>query len=362
MHLFLEPMDVWLFRDGRPFDAGSDHHAMSLFPPLPTVMQGALRSHHLVVQKVNLHNRLAIESMVGTSTGYPSGFQVRGPFVARRDPDGRIQRYFALPADTVPDGDSKAFTVLSPQELPDGVITSAATPKLLWYDGEPRKDSGGLWLDEAGLRHYLNDRQLVVESTVHTDMLFNRERRLGIRLDDARRITQEGALYETEFIRPAPGVGLAVIVDGLDGWPEQGYLRIGGEGHGARFEQVPAWEALPVQMPQPDADGLTRFKVYFATPAYFGAGWLPVNGNWSTWFEGDVKLVAAALTRPVVAGGYDLANDKHKPARRYIPAGSVYFFVGHGTIHYTGRGITETTDDNNDLARIGFGQVAIAHW
>ncbi|HXG18262.1 MAG TPA: type III-B CRISPR module-associated Cmr3 family protein, partial [Methylomirabilota bacterium] len=44
MYLFLEAIDVWLFRDGRPFDARSDHRAESLFPPYPSVMQGAIRS------------------------------------------------------------------------------------------------------------------------------------------------------------------------------------------------------------------------------------------------------------------------------------------------------------------------------
>ena len=54
MQLFLEAVDVWLFRDGRPFDAGQDHSAVSRFPPYPTVIQGAIRSHHLVQTGVNL--------------------------------------------------------------------------------------------------------------------------------------------------------------------------------------------------------------------------------------------------------------------------------------------------------------------
>jgi CRISPR-associated protein Cmr3 len=61
MHLLLEAVDVWLFRDGRPFDAGSDHRADSLFPPYPSVMQGVIRSHHLVVKNVDLRDPKQIE-------------------------------------------------------------------------------------------------------------------------------------------------------------------------------------------------------------------------------------------------------------------------------------------------------------
>lgn len=48
MRLFIRPVDVWLFRDGKPFDAASDHRARSLFPPYPSTMQGVIRSKALV--------------------------------------------------------------------------------------------------------------------------------------------------------------------------------------------------------------------------------------------------------------------------------------------------------------------------
>ena len=43
-HLFAEPADVLLVRDGRPFSAGDDHHATGPFPPPPSAVYGALRS------------------------------------------------------------------------------------------------------------------------------------------------------------------------------------------------------------------------------------------------------------------------------------------------------------------------------
>jgi CRISPR-associated protein Cmr3 len=44
MQIFIEPSDVLLFRDGRPFSAGEGHRARSIFPPTPNTMQGVIRS------------------------------------------------------------------------------------------------------------------------------------------------------------------------------------------------------------------------------------------------------------------------------------------------------------------------------
>jgi CRISPR-associated protein Cmr3 len=44
MQIFIEPSDVLLFRDGRPFSAGEGHRARSIFPPYPSTIQGVIRS------------------------------------------------------------------------------------------------------------------------------------------------------------------------------------------------------------------------------------------------------------------------------------------------------------------------------
>ena len=42
--LRLEPEDVLLFRDGRPFNAGQDFRAEGSFPPQPAPVVGAIRA------------------------------------------------------------------------------------------------------------------------------------------------------------------------------------------------------------------------------------------------------------------------------------------------------------------------------
>lgn len=354
MQLFLEPVDVWLFRDGKPFDAGSDHRARSLFPPSPYVVQGVIRSHHLVVKGVDLRNRQAIEAAVGTVEDFRD-LRLRGPFIAKKEGqnDGTV-RYFPVPANVIPDEKAGGYRLLRPrsrQSTPD-VLTStpAELPMLLWppKDTEPTKKDFGQWMTETELLKCLRGEPA---TAISSSDLFEHENRFGIGLKDATRTTEEGALYEVDFIRPCKDVGLWVQVAGYDGWLKPGTLRIGGEARGAHFHKLKTALAWP-QPPNPLRGG---FKVYFASPAYFEDGWKP-RGGWGQFFDGDVTLQAVALNRYETIGGYDWAADRQKPARRYVPAGSVYYFAAAGAAQLKQDVITE------DGAEIGFGQVIISEW
>jgi len=359
MHLFLEAVDVWLFRDGRPFDAGSDHRAASVFPPYPTVMQGAIRSHHLVAngdKKINLTSKEAIAEAVGTSEDY-RGLNVRGPFLARREDSGRIVRYLPVPADAAPvEG---VVQSLEPCAIPDGIVANNATPSLLLTPKRtpsdqdtqmPTKEETGNWLTESDLGRCLKGEKVAL---VPDRDLFVRESRLGIGLNDSTRTTEEGRLYEVEFIRPQSDIGLSVEVVGYDGWPDRGIMRIGGEGRGALFTKMDdiGWPSLPCPLP-------SRFRVYFATPTYFEEGWRP--DDWGRFFEGAVELKAAAVNRYESIGGYDWAANAHKPARRYVPAGSVYYFESKGQARLK-PGLPQNAISDFG-AEIGFGQIIVEEW
>jgi CRISPR-associated protein Cmr3 len=349
MHLFVEAMDVWLFRDGRPFDALSDHRAESRFPPFPSMMQGAIRSHHLVVKGVDLRDAEKIASTIGTTDDYKT-LRLRGPFLAKKDENGNIARYLPVPAHAVPGEDG--YLALRPEIQRSTVKTSAPTPMLLWPQGEPQKGDFGQWVPEDNLRRFLRSAGQSLKADSHIE-LFAREPRFGIARNDNRRTTEEGALYEVEFIRPKKDVGLVVEVEGYDSWPSAGVMRIGGEGRGARFTQVSAsaWLTPPSPLPK-------RFLVYFATPTYFTAGWQPQD--WGKFFEGEVKLQVAALDRFQSLGGFDWAKNDHKPARRYVPAGSVYFFESKGEARLKPGLIQNAMTDVG--AEIGFGQILIEEW
>jgi CRISPR-associated protein Cmr3 len=381
MRLFIEPTDVWLFRDGRPFDAESDHRAASLFPPPPSVIQGAIRAAHVAWRGARMDDYVVdgklpeIEKEIGKAGAMPP-FQLRGPFIGERvtkkiETNGIMEeittweRYLPIPADaTRVEGGYRSLTPTSPNQL--GVTTNLADglQYLLW---KPDSDSAPLrepspkekrthfaWAKASAVMAYLHAEAKAKETIDLKDAradadLFERESRFGIGIDyDARR-PKQGALYEVEFIRVCPNVGIDVEIEKLNWEPAHGLLKLGGEGRMARFEQVAKVE------PSETTVG-TQFKMYFATPAYFDAGWKP-SDDWNKFFgDKPPKLVAVALPRYEARGGFDLFRQGHKPAQRFVPAGSVYYFVGESAPKL------KQTNVTNYGAEIGFGQVILGRW
>ncbi|MBC7249680.1 MAG: type III-B CRISPR module-associated protein Cmr3 [Anaerolineae bacterium] len=337
IRLFIEPIDVWMFRDGRPFDAGSQHRAVSLFPPPPMVMQGALRSKHLSVMGADLsrHARRQGASIIeiGYSDESYGAFRMLGPFIACQDDTGHVWRYYPRPADAV---NVRGMCVPATPRQVAGVESNLPDLEpdlqLLWPPPpvlQPDEHEESEWWREDALKDYLEHGEVMAghEGIIPEKELVERESRVGIVYQEDTGTVEEGMLYEAEFVRPRDGVGLDVEMAQLPTpWPENGALTLGGELRGARYRILdqPA-EEIPRQ---PDGE---CFKLYFATPAYFDGGWRPQNG-WAELVGPGVKLIGAALNRPLVVGGYDLAKGAHKPSRRFVPAGSVYYFKGRATL------------------------------
>lgn len=356
MPLLLTPVDVWLFRDGRSFDAGSDHFARTIFPPFPTVIQGAIRSHHLRLRNISLDDQNAIANCVGTATDFGS-LRLRGPFVVRLE-GNRWMRYFPVPADAVPaatEGHVVAAIPCSSSDLGVQTCHDAVPPMLLFppKDASPRKQADDLWLSEDNLRAYLAGNS-VPACSAHE--LFTVEHRYGIGIQPGpNRVVnaREGLLYAAEFVRLREGVGLYVEMEGYNGWPERGVMRLGGEGRGAYFERIDPLEKPSLPNPLPE-----RFKVCFLTPTYFEEGWKPKD--WSQFFEGEVELVAVALRRYEMRGGFDIAARAQKPARRFVPAGSVYYFRAANSARLRNDLVNQALTEF--APEIGFGQFWVAPW
>jgi CRISPR-associated protein Cmr3 len=353
--VYLQPTDVWLFRDGKPFNAGEDHQADSIFPPLPSVIQGALRSHYLVACNVPLNDQARIEQTVGTSTHYKD-LRLRGPYLRKGD-----ELYFALPADVYALSEEDKTSRLrrfKPLDLRLEAIGQSSNPlPALLYPPEnarPQKfDANRYWVSQTEMTKYLVNQEF---SALNGDSLFMRESRVGIAINYAKSVTEEGALFEANFIRAGEGVGLHVEMDGLEGWPSSGLMRIGGEGHGARFTSSP----LQIDLPGTPLSMKGGFKVVFITPAYFCQGWQP--SDWSMHFTGQVKVQTAALQRNLSAGGYDWSKPSHsaqKPALRYVPAGSVYYFESESEVQLKQPWLCDPAPDSGQLGQVGYGQILI---
>lgn len=352
--LFIEPQDVWLFRDGRPFDAGSAHRAESMFPPSPIVLQGAIRSHQLVLKKVDLTNPRQIRDTVGEPLTYDkplnlNGLKLSGPFLARRKKDDSIERLYPLPADVYQrkGGGFKPASLLSrdPKRV-------SGTSSLLLLPGSDAGKPGDSprWLTEEDLKKYFAGEAF---EGIRADELYEKENRFGIGRNE-QWVVKQGMLYEAEFVRLRQGVGLVVEMDGYDdsGW-QSGLMQLGGESRAAHYEMV-----APVPMPSQPAALPPYFKIYFITPACFGNGVEPKIKSWKDFFGGEVKLGTVAVRGYETLGGFDWAKDSnsheaHRPSRRYVPAGSVYYFK-----NVSGTKIPETLTEFG--AEIGFGRFILA--
>lgn len=352
-HLFIEPLDVWLFRNGRPFNSQEDHTAQGTFPPFPSTMQGILRTHHLAWHGVNIHDQAQVKTHVGARHSYPQNFQLTGPFVACRQ-NGQVTRHFPLPQDVYLDGETYRTFTFKPEATVYTDLTGRSQLQLLYRhsEQEPQKDDseGGKWLTETELDSYLRGKSIPKDKVVSGSTLFTTEARMGIGLNSQQRVTEEGKLYEVKFTRPREHVGLAIGVAGLDGWPPEGVLAVGGEARAGHYTTCSAWSP-PHHLPK--ASG--QFKILFLTPTYFEQGWQ--SENWGQFFAGDVQLVTAVVGRPLIWGGRDIATNKHEPSYRYVPAGSVYYFKGQPDLK-----LTTITDKPDQFGPIGFGQFAIGGW
>jgi CRISPR-associated protein Cmr3 len=376
--LFIEPSDVWLFRDGKPFDAGAEHRARSLFPPNPTTIQGALRSKLLFDSGVDLRAFASKETVARQAKdwigwpGEPPPFALRGPFLARRVSEETVELLFPLPANVVRDRETRTYSLLKP--LGDGDPFTAnwpsQKPKLrsLWIHSSRPLESAIGWVNKATLVRCLNGIAAPnTNDVLREDHLFAREDRFGVAIDSARKSYQEGFLYQVQFVRPRADVGLLVAGDENLHWPQAtGTLALGGERRGGHFEKVNPPDEPPIKIPQPKG-GKTRFKVYFATPARFDKGWRAAD--WSRWFDGNnLTLVSAAVNRFYPTGGIRVdtesqKGDHQKAMYRYVPAGSVFFFECDGPAQRkkANSAPRPVTDDEHD-GQIGFGQVYIGRW
>jgi CRISPR-associated protein Cmr3 len=394
--ILIEPSDVLLFRDGRPFSAGEGHRARSIFPPTPNTMQGVIRSKVLSdrcgryetykngCNGCEKQSNCTIPDEIGrpaqNGRGSYGNLKIRGAIIAKYEKT-KVTPYFPVPADVVEvkekseqrDHSKPRLRFLQPlsQKLyGDNDLSDDLQAKLLplWtQEKTPVEGVQGYW-EQKDLQNYLLQNYPSVTQYTKADKLFLRESRYGIDVDNARQTVKEGQLYQTEFIRCEKNIGLYTEVDGVSDLGGN-LIAIGGENRAAQCHHLKKkidWEQFTQEIDKQlqKSDG---FKIYFATPTIFDVGWLP---NWlskndlSGAYHGiQVQLVAASIPRYQTIGGWDVAYNRPKPTNRAIPAGSVYYFTSDvkpseivKAFHWQ-----NIADESSD-AQIGFGLALVGAW
>jgi CRISPR-associated protein Cmr3 len=386
MKLFIEPLDVMFFRDGKPFVAGQSHLAQSVFPPTSLTFQGAIRSTILTVTGIGVERfRLAQQGAddpeatqmmeeIGGSTSF-GRLRLRGPFVASVSEEIPIptiaEEWYPCPADVLRrrGDDASDPTRLLPVDQPPWMsdLLDALWP--LWAFSGARVEAANGLVSGAEMTRYLTGD---VPQVMRLNHFVTREERLGIALSMGKKVAREGQLYTLEVCRfNATGgrrFGFLLGVEGTTRLPDRGMLALGGERRAATYEQI-------ATSPWPEGHGVSqaidatrRFILYLATPAIFTNEplWLPdfVDSNALTGTRHDVtiKVRAVAAGRPIPIGGWDLAANHPRAMHPAVPAGSVYWCE---VLSGTGQDVMQAFHGqclSSMFAEIGLGQTFVGRW
>jgi len=353
MVLFFSFPDPVLFRTNMPFDAGIHRRATSFFPPTPSTMQGAIRSKIILESDVSFqdwmkflknrdansesNNKLSqLKDKIGDSNSLGK-LTLKGPFVASKI-DGEVKVYFSVPLDVVAERKKKKLEkifILKP--LPDKPLGNSisikyiesreqSVPNLLWLKTdkkvEPVEDS---FMSVDAFEKYLMNEEVLPNDVITNKTIFGKEGRVGIWRENKR--AKEGMLYYANFIRLKDGFGIVEDVEYEDReeiyLEKSGTVALGGQGKVAFYESLSSnpFEAVFKLKDKviKKAKETNSIKIVFVTPAFFENPLKVIEDN-------SLELVTASIGKPTTIGGWNFAQNSPKEAKKYITAGSVYYF------------------------------------
>lgn len=356
---FVEAIDSLFVRGNLAFgDAGE--HGAGVIPPPPSLFAGAFRSAILgrdaaALAQFTQSGRCDDPRMVVTlgCADRPGAFRIAWLTLAgvgcavraERPGDGahgtphptaKPEAVFPLPADLV--RLDQTYAQLTPEAPNPLVADGRELPRVaVLRTGKQTKPEGGFYLRESGwLSHLSGELPDRDSGGVRTARLHARDPRLGIGLNADARTAESGLIYTTEGHAFSPkdspftATGFLVGIDGADVLlPDTGFLRLGGDGRGARYRRIAYRPPMP---PLETIARTRRFRIILTTPGLFTEGWLPTGvsragGDYLPRAAGcTARLVCAAIPRREVISGWDLFKWQPKDALRAVPAGSVYWF------------------------------------
>lgn len=338
MKLFVEPNDVLMFRDGKPFSGGDDHFARGTCPPPPATIYGAFRSHILSLKwsefdSFSESDEDKIPEHIRREIGTPlkQGTLRLGQFLLARQERGLVHPIYPLPRDvSQKKGESqKTMFVLKPKDLKDKNVETDLPTGLrhMWYPAEFALEQGSGYLSQSQMEKYLNGG--TPQEFIEQKDIFDFEDRTGIRKNRSSRNVESGGLYSVGYFRFRKGAGFALEIDGTDALPEHGIIRLGGDHRSACFSHV-SWTDMAKEQVKKLIASNRLFKIVLISPAIFTGGWLPGGIDGIT-MEGqingvNVRMIGACIGKPVGIGGFDIARKTPKIMKKAVPSGSVYLF------------------------------------
>ena len=322
------PLDSWFFREARAFDTSGSNELSSLFPPPARTVAGAIRTLIGETQNVDWQRFACdgeyadLKRWIGISDDL-GALKMVGPY-----PLWNGKRLYPTPLHLLMKEQESVF--LKPGDPVECDLGKVRLPKLdkTLPGAKPLENA---WIDSDDLQQILRNEP--PKKIYRAKDLYAVEPRLGIARNNAQRTAADGLLYQTRHIRPRPELAIGVDIIGVppEWHPRNGVIRFGGEG---RASAVTVSDVLPpLAMPKANSQNLLLMLL---TPADFGnQKWnLPGFSEseqdgvlvWRGWLNGvELILHSVVLGKAVREGGWDLLNQRPRPVKSLIPAGSVYF-------------------------------------
>lgn len=315
----LEALDTLFFRDGKPFTMGEDTWAEGIFPPLPSVIYGALRTAYLSedikrFKTIEKKDDSALLRIISYCFKYGS----------------RI--YFPMPLDLIEvvhptNKGSRNELRLLKLNIHDKENFASSVPTSHFLESDTKNYDvveNGI-INSLDLANYLAVNISTADYHSMNDFTFL-EPKVGIGMNNDSRTTIDGQLYRVGMQRlDQLSFAVGFEFEQLESIPAM--IRLGGEGKAVQCQSIESKKVLQkISIPMPSTLG-KRFKLYLATPALFTDGWKP---SWMTTDYTEhqgikIRLLAAAVGKFVPVGGFDIQKKGPKAMRKAVPAGSVYY-------------------------------------
>jgi len=341
-HFRFSAVDTLFFGDGRPFQAADEGLAdvRSVFPPYPEVTSGALRAAFARACGWDGRSRFTpdLQTVLGRDRDDPGKLWTSEPIVLKDD-----TRLYPAPLHVALDADERPL-LLEPGEkrrTDRGSMRLLRTP-----DGQPAESLEGRWLNLRDFENVLHGQAPRSEPDRERKWL-REERRIGIERNPHNRLVRRGQMYAVTEMRPEDGVIIGIEAWGLpddlpDGWQQSVLSLLGGLQRLADISagSDAAWqEAMPPPKELVDAGS---YVVVLTSP-------MRVEGDAPDWrYDREQKqhgyleatladrrtkkrlgpIVAAAVGRPLMIGGWDGIRREPLPMVPCMPPGSVFFIEG----------------------------------
>lgn len=338
--LLLQPVDTFFFRNHQNFTAGENSNAATIFPPHLGTLYGALRSAY-IHQKSSFTrflegSDLPLKEWMGT-TKSPGRLKLRGCFIyANR------QAQMPLPMDyqvvkTDNKKDEQAAEMAYPLDLMRDENPASNGRDYCLYGVQEKKSSsssGGFISFDQWKNEILHRKGIEIYRSSH---FIETEEKQGIARDWERKTARDGMLYHIKMSRfksleLGERSGFVVICKEGPSFSDVPFLRLGGKNRPWTLQELPEKFSLfnsdeeEQIIGQIEESGIAR--LILLSPAVWteqSAYYQREKNSFKINHELEFPILAEAMGRAILLGGWDIARNAPKARSQAVPAGSVLY-------------------------------------